>query len=173
MKRTFAIVMTVALMLSVLGAAGCASQTKIKNEWSKNAIEYYRNGIKNGFANEERSLSVSPYLKDKSKQFGYLLRDLDGDGVDELLIGIIDNGIDTKFTSVVVRHSNFGAYCLLSAGNGNYIYLCSQNVIRMDSARGSATETIYMKWNSRSNSFPHVPDGEGKYLPMKWELTAF
>ena len=173
MKRAFAIVMTVTLMLSFIGVTGCTTPTKAKNEWSQFAIEYYRSGIKNGFTKEDKNLNVSPYLKDKSQQFGYLLRDLDGDGVDELLIGIIDNGIETRFTSVVVRHSDFGAYCLLSAGGGTYIYLCGQDVIRMDSMRGSTAEKKYMKWSSRSNSFPHVQDGEGKYLPKKWELTAF
>ena len=30
----------------------------------------------------------------------------------------------------------------------------------------------YMKFDSKSNAFTTV-DGQGKYLPMKWELTEF
>ncbi len=30
----------------------------------------------------------------------------------------------------------------------------------------------YMKFSSKSNAFTYIED-EGKYLPMKWELTEF
>ena len=97
---------------------------------------------------------------------------LDGDGIDELLIGLIDDGNVTKFTNVVVRHSDLGDYCLLSGTNGYYIYLCGSNVLRVDSWYGSQTEMRYMQFNSKNNAFT-VIDGEGKFLPMKWELTEF
>ena len=29
-----------------------------------------------------------------------------------------------------------------------------------------------MRWNPKGNSFTII-EGEGKYLPMKWELTEF
>ena len=167
MKKVITKVLAAALLLSVcIGTAGCGK--KQKNEWYKGALEYYGEGIRNGFTENDRQLNVAEDLRDKSKKCGYLLKDLDGDGVDELLLGLIENGIDTKFTSVVVRHRDFGAYCLLSAGGGNYIYLCADNVLRMDSYRGSE----YMTWSPKTNSVSKV-DGEGKYLPLKWELTAF
>ena len=171
MKKAVAMVMTAAILVSVvIGSTGCAS--KKKDEWYKGALAYYGEGVKNGFAKEDRQLVVAGDLKDKSNKCGYLLKDLDGDGVEELLIGLIDNGIETRFTSVVVRHRDLGPYCLLSAGGGNYIYLCADNVLKMDSTFGSSGKNDYLKWNSRSNSFSKV-EGEGKYLPLKWELTAF
>ena len=30
----------------------------------------------------------------------------------------------------------------------------------------------YMRWNHKDNAF-NVIDGEGKFLPTKWELTPF
>ena len=98
--------------------------------------------------------------------------DLDEDGVDELLIGFNDGSTATKFTDVLVWHSDLGAYKLLGGGSGYYIYLCAGNVLAVDSWYGSQTERTFMTWNSKTNSFPHV-DGEGKYLPMKWDLTEF
>ena len=102
----------------------------------------------------------------------FLLVDLDEDGVDELLIGFNDGSTATKFTDVLVWHSDLGAYKLLGGGSGYYIYLCAGNVLAVDSWYGSQTERTFMTWNSKTNSFPHV-DGEGKYLPMKWDLTEF
>lgn len=43
----------------------------------------------------------------------------------------------------------------------------------MDSKYGSQKERAFMKWNSNKNAFDVISDGEGKYLPMKWELTPF
>ena len=170
MKRVIASVLTVMLLASmVTGFTGCKSA---KKEWYKNCLEYYSDGVKNGFTKEFQNLRVPEELKDKNNRVGYLLRDLDGDGVEELLIGLIDDGIETKFTNVLVRHSSLGDYCLLSGSGGYYIYLCSANVLRVDSWYGSKTEMKYMTWNPKSNSF-NVIDGEGKYLPMKWELTEF
>jgi len=170
MKRVTAVAMMVTMLLSVVfGSAGCKNPNK---EWYKGALEYYGNGIKNGFGEELSNLHVAKDLKKPENKCGYLLRDLDGDGIDELLIGLIDDGIETKFTSVVVRHSDLGPYCLLSGGDGYYIYLCSNNVLRVDSWYGSATKKEYMQFDHKSNAFTII-DGEGKYLPMKWELTAF
>ena len=170
MKRVASTILCVAVLLSVVyGVSGCSRKPK---DWYKSALEYYSNGIKNGFTEENRKLFVSDDLKDPYNTPGYLLTDLDGDGVDEMLIGLISDGSYTKFTNVVVYHSDLGPYCLLGGGNGYYIYLCAGNVLRVDSWYGSETKSEYMKWNSKDNAF-NVIDGEGKYMPMKWELTAF
>ena len=170
MKRLAASVLSVMLLMTVVfGFTGCKNH---KKEWYKNCLEYYRDGIKNGFTQSFGNLQVPDELKDKNNRIGYLLKDLDGDGIDDLLIGLIDDGIDTKFTNVIVRHSDLGDYCLLSGTNGYYIYLCSGNVLRVDSWYGSQTEKRYMQFDSKKNAF-NVIEGEGKYLPMKWELTEF
>lgn len=171
MKKATTKVLTVVLLVSVvLGSTACKSKTV--KEWYKETIEYYRDGIKNGFEEELRNLPVPEDLKDKNNRIGYLLKDLDGDGIDELLIGIIDDGICTKFTNVVVRHSDLGPYSLISAGSGYYIYLCSSNVLEVDSWYGSETKKEFMQFQSKSNNFLII-EGEGKYLPMKWDLTEF
>ena len=170
MKKVASTILSVAIVLSVVfGVSGCSRKPK---DWYVSSLEYYRNGIKNGFTEESRQLTITDEMKDPHNKMGYLLTDLDGDGVDELLIGIISDGSYTKFTNVVVYHSDLGAYCLISGGNGYYTYLCASNVLRVDSWHGSETQSRYMKWNSKSNAFD-VIDGEGKYMPMKWELTEF
>lgn len=170
MKKLAASVLSVMLLMTVVfGFTGCK---KAKKDWYKNCLEYYRDGIKNGFTKSYGNLHVPEELKDKNNRIGYLLRDLDGDGIEELLIGLIDDGTDTKFTNVIVRHSDLGDYNLLAGSGGYYIYLCSQNVLRVDSWYGSKTKMEYMKFDSKSNAFTIV-EGEGKYLPLKWELTEF
>lgn len=170
MKRVASTILSAAIVLSVVyGVSGCSRKPK---DWYVSALEYYRNGVKNGFTEEYRQLNVTDDLKDSYNDPGYMLYDLDGDGIDELLIGLISDGTYTKFTNVVVYHSDLGPYCLLSGGNGYYIYLCAGNVLRVDSWYGSQTKSEYMKWNSKVNAF-NVIEGEGKYMPMKWELTEF
>ena len=171
MKKIIATALSVVLLASVvIGSTGCMS--KAKKEWYKETLEYYRDGVKNGFKEEINKLDVPDELKDGKHRIGYLLRDLDGDKVDELLIGIIDDDINTKFTNVVVRHGDLGPYCLISGTNGYYTYLCSDNVLLHESWRGSDTEKRFMRWDHKSNAFTII-EGEGKYLPMKWELTEF
>ena len=96
--------------------------------------------------------------------------DLDGDGIDELLIGIMDGAEETKFTNLIIKHRDFGPTQSFSTGEGYYMYLCDNNVIRMDSWYGSETRTEYMEYDSKNNSFP-VIDGGSK--PKKIELTGF
>ena len=81
MKRVASTILCVAVLLSVVyGVSGCSRKPK---DWYKSALEYYSNGIKNGFTEENRKLSVSDDLKDPYNIPGYLLTDLDG--VDECL----------------------------------------------------------------------------------------
>ena len=115
MKRTLATVLTAVFLLALVpGITGCKVTPK---KWYEPTLEYYSNGIKNGFEQEFRNLPVPDDLKDKSKKQGYLLIDLDKDGVDELLIGLIDDGPSTKFTNVIVFHSDLGPYSLLTGSS--------------------------------------------------------
>ncbi len=168
-KATAAVLLAALCMMMVTGLTGCK---KAPNEWYKDTLEYYRNGVNNGFTTSYRNLAVSEELKDKNYKIGYLLIDLDKDGTDELLLGLIDDGYVTKFTSVIVAHSDLGPYCLLSGSKDAHIYLCADNVLMMESVRGLTKERKYMKWNSKSNAFNNI-DGEGKYLGKKWDLTPF
>ena len=62
MKRVASTILCVAVLLSVVyGVSGCSRKPK---DWYKAALEYYSNGIKNGFTEENRKLSVSDDLKD-------------------------------------------------------------------------------------------------------------
>ena len=174
MKRVLVTILVVTMLVTALpGLTGC--KIKPKN-WYQATLDYYSEGVKSGWANEDPSLmlNISDDLKTTSsnKQIGYLLVDLDEDGTDELLIGFNDGSNATKFTDVIVWHSDMGALKALGGGSGYYIYLCGSNVLAVDSWYGSQTQRDFMKWNSKTDSFPHV-DGEGKYLPMKWDLTEF
>ena len=171
MRKVTASILILSLLVSVVfGMTGC-KKAALK-DWYKEALEFYGDGIRYGFHDEPQNYTVSPALKNKSYQKGYLLHDLDGDGVDELLIGIIDGGSYTRFTSVIVYHSDIGPYCLLSGGEDTFIYLCNGNVLMMDDNYINDPQLKYMKFSSKSNAFTYIED-EGKYLPMKWELTEF
>ena len=171
MRKVTSSILILSLLASVVfGMAGC-KKSALKN-WYNEPLEFYGNGIRYGFTEEPTNYTVSQILKDKSYKKGYLLQDLDGDGVDELLIGIIDDGTYTKFTSVIVYHSDLGPYCLISGGENSFIYLCAGNVLMMDDNFINDPELKYMKFSSKDNAFTYI-EGEGKYLPMKWELTEF
>lgn len=170
MKRTVSVILAVTfLTLTAVLSTGCFKKRVPKN-WYQVTLDYYTEGVRTNWANEDPSLrlSISADLKDYSKKRGYLLVDLDNDGVDELLVGYNDSSNFTVFTDVIVWHSDLGAYKLLGAGNGSYIGLCQDNVLVMK----DNYEKKYLKWQSKSNSFLSV-DGEGKYLPTKWDITYF
>ncbi len=169
MKRTLATVLTVAFLLALIpGITGCKI---IPKKWYEETLNYYSDGIKNGFKQEYNNLYVPEDLRDSTKKKGYLLIDLDKDGVNELLIGLIDDNSCTNFTNVIVCHTDLGPYSLLTGSSSNYIHLCYDNVIEMDSGI-EYNKPTFMRWNQKSNSFT-VIDGEGKFLPTKWELTPF
>ncbi|MBR4947747.1 MAG: hypothetical protein IKZ29_04220 [Clostridiales bacterium] len=174
MKKATSTILILALLMSVVsGLTGCKKQV-LKN-WYLEALDYYGNGVKNGFYDEDEypNYKVSGDLKNKSNKVGYLLYDLDGDGVNELLIGLIDNGAKTKFTSIVIYHSDLGPYCVFSGANGDYFYLCSNGIIKQEitSFRTNVPE-LYYQFDSETNSFTRI-EGDGKYFPMLWELTEF
>lgn len=167
MKKVFSTILTVALLLALI--PGVTSCKVIKKDWYAATLEYYRDGVKNGFKEEYQNHPIGRDLKDKNNRIGYLLIDLDKDGIDELLIGIIDDAPTTKITNVIVCHSSLGPYSLLSAGNGTYFGLCYDGVICSEEYGG---ELKYLKWNHKKDAFD-VIEGDGKFLPMKWELTEF
>ena len=147
---------------------GCGSY--VPKEWYTGNINYYKLGFSDGWKNEEADFNVCEEMKDPNNKFGYLLVDLDGDGGEELLIGIIDDSPATKFTDLIIYHRDFGPTRSFRAGDGYYFYLCAGNIIKMDSWYGSQTKTDYMQYDSKENSFPIVDSAP---TPLKVELTPF
>ena len=142
----------------------------VPKDWYEETIKYYTDGFSSNFANERSDLTFSDEMKDENNKFGYLLRDLDDDGDYELLIGIIDDSAETKFTDLYIWHTDFGARRMFSTGDGYYMYLCENNIIREDSWYGSQTEVRYMKFNGENNSMAVL---ETTATPQKVELTPF
>ncbi len=155
------------LCLSVFILGGCSN---IPKDWYDATVDYYREGFSSGWANEDPKLYITDEMKDPDNKFGYLLRDLNGDGAYELLIGIIDDSEETKFTDLYIWHSDFGAFRSLNCGEGYYMYLCDGDVIRMDSWYGSQTKIDYMEYNPEGDSFIIVDGGSN---PGHFELTEF
>ncbi len=171
MRKFISIMLIVATVMLI---ASCGSRSKVPEGWYQDTLDYYAEGFRTNWANEKRELHdpvIGTDLKDPRNKFGYLLIDLDGDGGEELLIGIMDNDAHTKFTDVYIWHSDLGAFQIMSKSEGYYAYLCNGNVLRVDSWYGSQTETQYMAYNSDNNSFTILNDT--KYIPMKIELTEF
>ena len=156
-------------LASVILLAGCSLKKPVPKNWYDVTLETYREGFRTGWK-DEQGLNITDEQKDPNNKFGYLLRDLDGDGASELLIGIIDDSTETKFTNIIIWHRDFGARVVFTTGEGYYLYLCDNNVIRQDSWYGSETQTQYMVYNSDENSFPIVDGGSN---PQKVTLTPF
>ena len=155
-----------------LTLCGCSIKigTKIPAEWYNETLEYYREGFSSDWANEREDLHISDEMKDPDNTFGYLLRDLNGDGADELLIGIIDDSEETKFTDLYIWHSDFGAFRSLNCGDGYYMYICDDDVIKMDSWYGSQTKVDYMVYEQDGDAFLIVDGGSN---PGHFDLTPF
>ncbi len=148
--------------------SGC--KKKIPENWYEETIDFYREGFATDWKNAPANYTICDEQKDKNNKFGYLLKDLDGDGINELFIGIIDDSSETKFTDLIIYHNDFGPHRSFAAGNEYYLYICDGSTIRNDYWYGSETRSQYMKYDSENNSFPEV-DGGSK--PQKIELTEF
>ena len=156
-----ALIMAVAFTLT-----GCGR--KAPDNWYEEIVNYYKDGVADNWTHVDSSFNIpDDYKKEK---MGYLLKDLDGDGTNELLIGIVDDSSETKFTDVFIYHKDFGPTRSFSTGDGYYMYLCDSNIIREDYWYGSETKTQYMKYDPESNGFPVIDSGS---LPRKHELTPF
>ncbi len=176
MRKALTTILAVVLFAAALpGLTGCFWK-RVPKKWYNKTLDYYREGLSSNWANEDPSngFYIGSDLKvlDASREFGYLITDLDGDGNDELLIGFNDGSSTTKFTDVYVWQRGYGAYQSFTGNDGYYTYLCGSGIIAHDSWYGSQTQREFLKWNPETGFF-NVIEGEGKYLPMKWELTAF
>ena len=163
------------LLSAVISMSGCGLLAEGINKglWYKKTLKIYKEGLDSGWANEkDLDIFIADELKDSGNEIGYLLIDLDEDGTQELLIGFNDGSTYTKFTDLYVYHRDMGAFQIMHGTAGSFIYLAYDNVIISDSMYGSETERTYMTWDSTWDEFT-VIDGEGKYLPMKWDLTEF
>lgn len=166
-RRILSLMFTAVFMLS---ACHVSLPNAVPKNWYSGTLDYYREGFETGWKNEDPKFNVPYDMKDPANKFGYLLTDLNGDGADELLVGIIDDSEETRFLDVVIWHSDIGAFRIFSAGDGYYIYLCDENVLRMDSWYGSETKTDYMVYNPEGDTFINVDDGS---KPRAVELTPF
>ena len=168
MKRM--IINLMAAGLAMVFFCGCEFKPPIPADWYEVTLDYYKTGFETGWANEDPSVWISDEMKDPDNSFGYLLTDLDGDGADELLIGLMDDSEVTKLTDIYIWHRDIGSFRIMTGGEGYYMYLCEGNVVRVDSWYGSETKTEYMTYDSSDNSFLII---EGPAEPLKIELTEF
>ena len=160
--KVFALLMAMTFILT-----GCGGK-KAPDEWYAELLQYYKDGFADEWKHEKDDFVILDDMKDPKNKFGYLMKDLDGDGNDELLIGIIDDSKETKFTDICIWHWDFGANRSMFTGDGYYYYICDNGLIKEECWRGSETEIRYMKYDGAENSFPIV-DTEG--TPAKFELT--
>lgn len=174
--RSAAVILASAVMMSVM--TGCAQglyeiyqKETVPKDWYDGTLDYLKSGFESDWTNVSEDTSVPYIYKDKNIKFGYLLKDLDGDGAEELLVGLMDGSEETKFTNLYVWHSDFGAINNMSTDDENFMYLYDNNVIRMDTTIGKTTRSEFMEYDHKSNSYHIVDPVEGK--PGKYTLTAF
>ena len=170
MKTKTGYVLLAAVLMPVLTGCNFDFRPKVPEEWYRETLQYYRDGFADGWKSEREGLMIADEMKDEENRFGYLLTDLDGDGTEEVLIGYMDDADETRIIDVFIWHSDRGAFRILHAGDGYYIYLCEGNILRMDEWRGSETDTRFMRYQSKDNAFL-ILDEEAK--PLKLTLTAF
>ena len=197
MKKT---VIVLSALLTAAACAGCGNKNNIPKDWYNDSIAYFGTAVRNGWdkADPEKynvmePVKASGYVvgadgkkstsgvsvisgpeeyRDSSNQFGYLLKDLDGDGAEELLVGLINDAPQTQFLDLCVWNSDFGATHIMSSGDGDYMYLCDNGTLIRESSFGGTKETEAMKYSSENNSFEIVGSGE-IITAGKYELTPF
>jgi len=186
-------------LLMVTVCAGCGNKNKVPKEWYKDSIAYFETAVNNGWDNADpekynvkESVRSSAYVvgadgqkrtsavtigpeeyRDSSNKFGYLLKDLDGDGAQELLVGLINDAPQTQFLDLCVWNSDFGATHVMSCGDGNYMYLCDNGMLIKESSFGGTTRIEAMKYSSENNSFAVIENGGGISTAGKFNLTPF
>ncbi len=160
--------MAAIILAAICMVSGCARA--IPKDWYEGILENYKMGFSTGWKSNPSNINISEEMQNGTYSYGYLLKDLDGDGADELLIGIDDGAEETKFTDVYIYHSDVGPFQALNDGDGYYMYICDGSTLRVDSWYGSETKTEYMKYNSKNNAFLMV-DGGSK--PGHYTLTPF
>lgn len=139
-------------------------------DWYQMTLRYYKDGYGCSWSNERPDLKVYDVLKNRPSKSGYLLTDLDGDGDDELLIGFTDIAGATRFTDIYTWTRSDGAHRALTRGDGCYIYLCADNVLRVDSSNGAVIISRFFKYDHKSDSFKEV---DGEYAPKIMDLHSF
>lgn len=139
-------------------------------DWYQMTLRYYKEGYSSSWSNERPDLKVYDVLKNRPSKSGYLLTDLDGDGDDELLIGFTDIAGATRFTDIYTWTRSDGAHRALTRGDGCYIYLCADNVIRVDTFSGADVVSQFLKYDHKSDSFTEV---NGEYAPKIMNLNSF
>ena len=158
------------LAASLLAASvlftGCNAGSGGHGGWYEEIVDFYQDGYTTHDWSEETTLIyASPEQKTALYNFGYLATDIDGDGTDEFLVGRL-NTSPTMFTNLYIWHNDLHeGTCLL----GGTIYLCGDNLIRMDQGDGT---TVYYSFNSSSNSFSYRTDVTNAQ-PMSYTLTPF
>lgn len=183
------------LISTILTVAVCtACGNKAPKEWYKDTIAYYQDGISKGWDKVEPedykltgAVKVEAYVvgadgkkstsgvtvtdgTDSGDKLGYLLKDLDGDGVDELLIGLINDAPQTQFSDVIVWNSDLGATHVMGGSSDHYIYLYNDGTLISESFFGGTMDA--MKYSSEDNAF--VDAGTGSLTSAgKFELTPF
>ena len=120
-------------LLTLTACVGCAKKTP--KECYNEPIGYFRDGISLGWdkvdpekygvkevvrgsayvTNADGSTASGVTVttgpsdyRDKSNQFGYLIKDLDGDDTMESLIGLTNDAPQTQFLDLYIWHNDFG-----------------------------------------------------------------
>ena len=166
-RSTFAVV-----LIFVLCLTGCGGSKNSKT-WYEQTIQNYKTGFEQNWRSEKDPFGsyVSDRYLDKDITFGYALMDLNKDGIDELLIGIVDDSATkTVITDIIANKKDIGVYDLYSVGDDGELYILSDGKIRHDDHmfKGSE-ETKYFEFTEEC-SFLHL-DGGGEQMIIK--LTPF
>ena len=167
-RSTFAVI--VIMMLSLVGCGGSSQSSKT---WYEKTIDNYKTGFSQNWSSgkDPFGTGVSDIYLDKDVTFGYTLMDLNKDGVDELLIGIVDDSATkTVVTDIIANKKDIGVYDLYSVGDYGELYILSDGRIRHDDHMIKGyDETKYFEFTEEC-SFLTV-DGGGE--PMILKLTPF
>lgn len=159
-----------AVMALIVLAVGIDKYRSAPKDWYVMTLRYYVDGYADGWANERPDIKVYDVLKNRPSKSGYLLTDLDGDGNDELLIGFVDIAGATRFTDIYVWKRDEGAYHALTRGEGCYIYLCADNILRIDTSNGVSVVSNFVRYNHKTHGFDPV---SGEYAPKIVDIRSF
>lgn len=167
-RSTFAVT-----IIMILCLAGCGGKSKPSKNWYEQTIQNYKTGFSQNWSSGKDPFNnyVCDSYLDKNITYGYIVMDLNKDGIDELLIGIVDeDATKTVITDIIANKKDIGVYNLYNVGDYGELYILSDGRIRHDDRMTKGqVDTKYFEF-TEDCTFLSV-DGGGE--PMILNLTPF
>ncbi|MBR1738861.1 MAG: S8 family serine peptidase [Ruminococcus sp.] len=157
-------------------APGSADPAKVKESYDE-ILERYSVGLQTGWSdyNEGDRTNYLERFGDEPEKVGYMLKDLNGDGIDELIIGLIyeNNRWDFEHNRIIelFSYKNGGAELILSSwrDRSEFFLVNDNKLLHHQSGTGASNSYSLLEFSpymfdvSADTTYVFIGSGECKY----------